>query len=59
MALGAGAVVIAFSMNRVFSSSAIFQWGGWQDYAFIGALTLFGLALVVISYDFGFRGRRH
>ena len=56
MALGAGAVWLAFSLDRVFSSApGFFQWGTWRDYAFVAAVALLGLAVVVVAYCFGFR----
>src|SRR5260370_25212857 len=58
MALGAGAVWLAFSFHRVFSSApSFFQWGSWKDNAFLAALASLGLALVVVAYCFGFRWR--
>ena len=56
MALGAGAVWLAFCLHWVFSSApGFFQWSSWQDYAFIATLAGLGLALVVVAYCFGFR----
>jgi len=56
MALGAGAVWLAFSFHRVFSSApSFFQGGTWKDYAFLTALASLGLALVVVAYCFSFR----
>ena len=56
MALGAGAVWLAFLLERGFSSPAwLFQWGIWSDYAFIATLPSLGLALIVVAYCFGFR----
>jgi hypothetical protein len=56
MALGAGAVWVAFSLDRVFSSApGFFQWGTWRDYAFVAAVALLGLAVIVVAYCFGFR----
>lgn len=56
MALGAGALFLAFSFDRVFSSApGFFQWGSWQDYAFVAILALLGTAAIVVAYCFGFR----
>ena len=56
MALGAGAIWLAVSMERVFSSApSFFQWGSWKDYAFLATLVLLGVALVLVAYCFGFR----
>ena len=55
MALGVGAVWLAISIHRLFSSSPIFEWGSGKDYGFIGLLALLGVALIVVAYDFGFR----
>jgi hypothetical protein len=56
MALGAGAVWLAFSLDRVFSSApGFFQWGTWRDYAFVAVVASLGLAVIVVAYCFGFR----
>lgn len=56
MTLGASGVWLAFFFHGVFSSArSFFQYGGWQDYAFITTLASLGLALVVVAYRFGFR----
>jgi len=56
MALGAGVVWLAFSLDRVFSSApGFFQWGTWRDYAFVAVVASLGLAVIVVAYCFGFR----
>jgi len=56
MALGAGAVWLAASLHRTFSSApSFFQWGGWKDYAFLVTLAVLGIDVVVVAYCFGFR----
>ncbi len=55
MALGAGGIWLAWSMQRAFSSSSFFQWGSWKDYAFVAVLVALGLALIVVAYCFGFK----
>ena len=56
MALGAGAVWVAFLFYQMFSSPPILvQWGTRSDYVFCATLASLGLALVVVAYCFGFR----
>lgn len=55
MAMGSGAVWLAVSMQQVFSSSSLFQWGSWKDYAFVAVLVTLGVALIVVAYCFGFK----
>jgi hypothetical protein len=56
MALGAGVVWLAFSLDRVFSSApGFFQWGTWRDYTFVAVVASLGLAVIVVAYCFGLR----
>jgi hypothetical protein len=52
MALGAGAVWLAFSMDRVFSSAPGFF---PQDQNFAVVVAALGLAVFIVAYCFGFR----
>lgn len=55
MVLGAGAIWLAFCIQRVFSSASIFQWGSASNRVFPAALIIMGLAVTVVAYCFGFR----
>src|SRR5260221_5566055 len=55
MALGAGVVWLAVTVQRVFSSSSFFNWGSRGDYAFVATLAALGIALIIVAYLFGFR----
>jgi hypothetical protein len=56
MALGAGAVWLAFTFERSFSgASGFFRWGTWRDYMSVALMASLGLAVIVLAYCFGFR----
>jgi hypothetical protein len=55
MALGAGAVWLAFSFERAFSGApGVFRWGTWRDYVSVAVMASLGLAVIVVAYCFGF-----
>jgi hypothetical protein len=55
MVLGALAICLAIFMDRVFSSSGIFNWGTQHDRTFMGILIVLGIGLLIAGYDFAFR----